>query len=102
MSVYPELAVFRRFGQLNAQSLLYMQAEIQEMEKELGKIQTRNCIGSQEQKWSLKDWSWLNTSEESGRELQLITDIRDRLKEYSEYEYPLRCTHRAILLLSRL
>ncbi|KAL1614250.1 hypothetical protein SLS54_009900 [Diplodia seriata] len=84
MSVYPELAVFRRFGKLNAQSLLYMQAEIQKMEKELNDIQAGNCVGSQEQKWSLKDWSWLGISDGSERELQLIGDIRERLKEYSE------------------
>ncbi|OJD39989.1 uncharacterized protein BKCO1_200057 [Diplodia corticola] len=83
MSVYPELGVFRRFGKLNAQSLLYMQAEIQKMEKELNEIQVMNCYGSQEQKWSLRNWSWLGAADDSSREVQLINGIRDRLKEYN-------------------
>jgi hypothetical protein len=37
MAFYPEVAIFRRFGALNAENLLYLQAELQDLEIALQK-----------------------------------------------------------------
>lgn len=38
MGSWPEVAIFRRFGALNAQNLLFMQAELVRLEDELQSI----------------------------------------------------------------
>ncbi len=92
MGAHPEVAIFRRFGALNAQNLLYLQAELVALEKDL-----RTCAAED---WASKDtdrvfycrdWyslssSWDNESSDSevtGRQWQIMLKIREKLKEYS-------------------
>jgi hypothetical protein len=44
MGAHPEVAVFRRFGALNAQNLLYLQAELTHLELELRSTAGANKI----------------------------------------------------------
>ena len=87
MELIPETAIFRRFGALNAQNLLYLQAELIYLEKQL-----RNCelVDNQSRhgsksKYAL-DWFWLSQSAIDGDEIQwnFVLKIREKLKEYSK------------------
>lgn len=87
MSRIPEIAIFRRFGSLNAQNLLYLQAELVSMEKRLQKFQgqdSRSGIGNR--KKYARNWYFLSQSRKDGNEKQwkLVRQIRQVLKEYSE------------------
>jgi hypothetical protein len=88
MGVIPETAIFRRFAALNAQNLLYFQAELVELEQKLKETQladSQNPHGMKS-KYAL-DWFWLSNSAEYGDETQLriLKEIRAKLKEYSRW-----------------
>lgn len=86
MEILPEVAIFRRFGALNAQNLLYMQAELVYLKKELRRCQLEDhCNPSEKRSKYALDWRWLKVSEgtEAGEQQALILRIRDLLKEYS-------------------
>jgi hypothetical protein len=82
----PEAAIFRRFGALNAQNLLYYQAELTYLEQKLQTQQQkdRNLGTDRERKYSI-DWFWLNRARQDGdaTQLDLVLEIRTLLKEYS-------------------
>ena len=86
MGNYSENAIFRRFGSLNSQNLLYLQAEITHLERDLRALES---VDNQAQQGSdlvyASDWYWLNDSrhDEYHPQLQLVLAIRARLKEYS-------------------
>lgn len=87
MSLWPEVAIFRRFGALNAQNLLFLQAEIAHLEQELKIIRER------EEKWedergllAQRSWFELSQATEDGEycpQWVVIQDIRSKLSEYS-------------------
>jgi hypothetical protein len=86
--VQPELAIYRRFGALNAQNLLYYQAELVDIEE---KLMTQQVKDSQDttgakQKYS-SNWFRLKVSATDGdtKQLDLVTRMREILKEYSQY-----------------
>jgi hypothetical protein len=83
MGKYPALAIFRRFGALNLQNLLYLQAELLYLEDELQQI-----IQEDNQKGGAvfsRDWYALREGSESGEntQYQLLLEIRKKLFEYS-------------------
>src|SRR5688500_7611181 len=85
--IQPEFSIYRRFGALNAQNLLYFQAELADLEEELREQQVedeRNQAG----KKSLysKSWFRLQDSEIDGdtEQLELVLRIRKTLQEYSQ------------------
>ncbi|KAL6159216.1 hypothetical protein ACJQWK_04126 [Exserohilum turcicum] len=87
MEILPEVAIFRRFGALNAQNLLYMQAELVYLKKELRRCQLEDhCNPSEKRSKYALDWRWLKVSEgtEAGEQQALILRIRDLLKEYND------------------
>jgi hypothetical protein len=89
MEIQPELAIYRRFGALNAQNLLYLQAELETLEKNLRKqqIQDDNDKQGNGPRYA-KDWYWLNESKNGAKDeqlqLQLVLQIRSTLKAYSK------------------
>jgi hypothetical protein len=86
--VLPEVAIFRRFGALNAQNLLYYQAEITYLERKLKAQQLQdNNQGNDQEKLYAIDWFWLEKSQEQGSapQLKLVLKIRKLLREYSEF-----------------
>lgn len=88
IEVLPETAIFRRFGALNAQNLLYYQAELTYLEQKLKKQQEKDRnLGSEPEKWFAVDWYWLERSRQQSvdtTQLDLVLKIRTRLKEYSK------------------
>jgi hypothetical protein len=89
--VLPEAAIFRRFGALNAQDLLYYQAELASLELKLRAQQKQD---SEDQKgygasYAI-NWHWLQHSKTDGdgRQLELVMQIRKLLKQYSEFIPP--------------
>jgi hypothetical protein len=91
MGAYPEVGVFRRFGALNAQNLLYLQAELTCLENEL-RNQEKSDLESGDQERSIygRDWQTLAESIDSNASQQwkLFLRIREKLNEYSECLIP--------------
>jgi hypothetical protein len=86
----PETAIFRRFGALNAENLLYFQAELVWLEMELKKQQAEDSLSGhpRKSKYALS-WYQLSTSEDDGdvRQLSLVLKIRETLRLYSRSYY---------------
>lgn len=86
IEILPELSMFRRFGALNAQNLLYMQAELAYLEKKLRERQQidANDPSGKRSAYAL-NWFWLKGSEntDAGEQQALVLRIRQVLKEYS-------------------
>lgn len=87
MELQPETSLFRRFGFLNAQNLLYYQAELTTLEKKLRDRQIADSLNANGNKCQYGvNWYWLDQSEDDGDTLQLdlVLKIRETLKEYSK------------------
>ncbi|KAF2268994.1 hypothetical protein CC78DRAFT_606858 [Lojkania enalia] len=89
MGAYPETAVFRRFGTLNAQNLLYYQAELTHLELRLKRIAKADAeSGHQDRTIYDRDWQTLSESEQvpggNPEQWRAVLDIRRTLKEYSK------------------
>jgi hypothetical protein len=88
MGTYPQLAIFRRFGALNLQNVLYLQAEIASLEQELQQIVAEDNLHPERTIFS-RDWYVLANSadtEEGGparTRYQMILRIRKLLNDYS-------------------
>jgi hypothetical protein len=87
MGLWPEVAIFRRFGALNAQNLLFLQAELAHLERELKVIRERE-EKQEDAKGLLAQRSWFELSQatEDGEycpQWTVIQDIRSKLSEYS-------------------
>ncbi|KAH8174645.1 hypothetical protein LIA77_06064 [Sarocladium implicatum] len=77
-----EYAIFRRFKMLNAQNLLFLQAEITHLEAQLSNLARRN---SADRPISNKDWWTLYHSNEMDdvEQWDKIIEIRDKLEQYN-------------------
>ncbi|KAL8878803.1 MAG: hypothetical protein Q9198_003465, partial [Flavoplaca austrocitrina] len=84
---HQELAIFRRFQTLNAKSLLYMQAELLNLENELKGIELDDESSKDIDRASLHA-SVFNLKESSGSDHQLqwniAMDIREKLERYNK------------------
>ncbi|KAA6411901.1 MAG: hypothetical protein FRX48_04051 [Lasallia pustulata] len=88
MSSWPEVAIFRRFGALNAQNLLFLQAELVRLEDQLQNIREDDAQSADlEKKLSHQSWRSLVLAHEQGdastSQWQKVLEIRDKLKEYN-------------------
>jgi hypothetical protein len=86
---HDDLGIFRRFAALNAQDLLYMQAELRVLELKLRQQETSNSrSGNERQTWYSRDWQTLSKAEkvEGTRDTQWQTflEIREKLAKYSK------------------
>lgn len=91
MGAHPEIATFRRFGALNALNLLYMQAELTDLENSLHKQAKSDAeSGHPDRSIYHRDWQTLSESltTEDGNPAQWRTmlKVKDKLSEYSKYE----------------
>jgi hypothetical protein len=80
-----ETALFRHFGTLSIQNLLYIQAELIELEYELSQlVETDKRSGHPNRQHYAKDWWHLSHSEQDGDTAQWekVLEIRAKLKEY--------------------
>ncbi|TVY80313.1 hypothetical protein LSUE1_G006859 [Lachnellula suecica] len=85
----PEISIFRRFGALNRQNLLYLQAELTVLERELQKLEAESttCAPGEPRSQYSRDWEWLNMPDEKAclnPQWQLCLRIRTVLREYNE------------------
>ena len=82
MGAHPEVAIYRRFGALNAQNLLYLQAELVDLENQL-----RDCERSSASSDKARDWKALKDSaalpDPEGKQWRTFSAIRKKLDEYS-------------------
>ena len=94
MGSIPELAIYRRFADLNNQNLLYYQAELVMLERKLRRQERASSISSADTSNSerksathleyAKDWYWLAEEDPNNRQWQTVLRLRDVLKEYSQ------------------
>jgi len=62
-----EIAIFRHFGTLSIQNLLYLQAELVELEYNLAQlVEQDKKSGHPNRQHYAKDWWYLNHSEQDG------------------------------------
>jgi hypothetical protein len=93
VGTYPECAIYRRFGSLNSQNLLYFQAELTHLERKLRRLEAADLASAEGNRANYsKDWYWLNNSvlEENSEQLETARAIRGMLKDYSQFWTP--CT----------
>ena len=88
MAKYPGLAIFRRFATLNAKSLLYLQAEIAELEDQL-ELREREDMNAE--KVDRRRFQWqarllMEAPEGENGQWKTVLEIREKLKEYSEFQ----------------
>jgi hypothetical protein len=80
----PGLAVFRRFATLNAKNLLYLQAELAELETELSRLeakdQTSDDINHRKFQWQAR---LLMESPPEAEQWKKVLQIRTKLEEYN-------------------
>ena len=87
MGKYPGLAIFRRFATLNAKNLLYLQAEIAELEDQLDLLERQDYDSTKESESKKFQWEarlLMTAPEGENQQWQKILEIRTKLKEYSE------------------
>ncbi|KPI43696.1 uncharacterized protein AB675_6190 [Cyphellophora attinorum] len=86
ISKHPELGIYRRFGALNAQNILYLQAEIHELEADLRNYAEEDAAqprDSERSKYS-RNWHKLSSSNDDRRQWNTVCLIREKLKEYND------------------
>jgi hypothetical protein len=90
-SRYPQLSIHRRFATLNARNLLYLQAELVDLEDRLHKRTLMDMVSSE---GSRKEYSryWFDLSVSQARDgsdeqWHLALFVNGKLKEYSTYNY---------------
>ena len=90
MGDFPEVAIFRRFSALSAQNLLYMQAELRNLEVDLRSFADKDDVSTHpDRKVYSVDWFALKDSCEDGAEegndekqWQTMREIRYKLEIY--------------------
>jgi hypothetical protein len=89
MGLFPETAIFTRFGDLTARNLLYLQAELLHMRAYLEDIERKAYSKDKEKakRWAKSWWDLCNEPREKGTDdgqWTLILSIREKLKEYGQ------------------
>ncbi|KAK5662246.1 hypothetical protein OQA88_8151 [Cercophora sp. LCS_1] len=88
-----DTSIYRKFGELGARNLLYLQAELFALERDLEKIDEEDVLRFAEGDLDAKDlastWEQLvvrfgRGDEEARRRMELILKIREKVKEYHE------------------
>ena len=93
----PEAAIFRRFASLNIQNLLYYQAELTTLEKELRDFELGGChqfpthspdkLPAPTGRYAT-DWEWLGLRQPENPQWQCMLKIRSLLEKYSSSLLP--------------
>ena len=78
----PGLAILRRFGSLNARNLLYLQAELSELEVQLHLLE-KNDQSSNDADRRHFQWHASRMKATNSEQWQKVLQIRDKLREYS-------------------
>lgn len=88
MGDMPEAAIFRRFSFLNAQVLLYKQAELMCLENKLRRLQADDNEVPGSRSLYAKNWWYLSDSDDQedgdSKQWKLVKKIERKLKDYSK------------------
>lgn len=86
MSCDRDLALYRRFGYLNARNLLYLQSELMDLETRLQDLDTAaNDTSKGIETWSVpRSWHYLQKT--GGEHLEVVLRIRKKLEAYSKFD----------------
>ena len=85
MSDSGALAIFRRYGSLIVLNLLYLQAELNELQEELKEIAEEDCKpeNSHRHTFSRQWWSLANAKGQDSLQWKKFEEARAKLYEYS-------------------
>ena len=83
MGPYPGMSMFKRFAQLNARNLLYMQAEIIDLEQQLEIIALEDETGTEASHHDFSVDALKLREDADGEQWEMILAIRGKLKDYS-------------------
>ncbi|KAL9109279.1 MAG: hypothetical protein Q9227_006034 [Pyrenula ochraceoflavens] len=88
MGAYPEVAIFRRFGSMNARNILYLQAELTSLEKQLSDAEKADLESDHpDRSIYSRDWRTLAESieapEDDSLQWRIFLKIREKLHEYN-------------------
>lgn len=84
MSSHDELAIFRRFRELNTLNLLYTQAELVHLEIDLADLQNIDKSHPERTLYHRDWWSLVHSEEDQSKEQwQKVVEIRQKLDAYS-------------------
>ncbi len=88
MGMFPEAAIFRRFATLNAKNILYLQAELLSLEKELNSAAEDDARSTSERRREYsRRWKLLSSgsddSDGNPQQWKTFMKIRTTLNEYS-------------------
>ena len=102
MGANPEVAIFRRFGAMNAENVLYLQAELVALEIELKRC-AHQIASSDDTHWKryLRCWVFPRVSDETNstdneaivKHKQTVFQMRTKLKEYSKIKSDMTRPH---------
>ncbi len=88
MSNHDELAIFRRFTELNVLNLLYSQAEIIHLEAELEGLRAVDKSYPERAAYHRDWWSLAHSEEDEHKEQwQKVLEIRENLEAYSAFSH---------------
>jgi hypothetical protein len=100
---YPQLGIYRRFATLNARNLLYLQAELVDLETNLDEYTKEDCWSEDPRKrLHNKNWYFLSRRNDGVLDSQWHTMlcVREKLKEYSK-KPPKVPKHNFLLMVNR-
>ncbi|KAH7317363.1 hypothetical protein BKA65DRAFT_600032 [Rhexocercosporidium sp. MPI-PUGE-AT-0058] len=84
--MYPQLATYGRFATLNTRNLLYLQAELVDLEERLDRYTLEDLRSTEDQqKGSSRDWYTLSKIVDgvSSSQWEVMLEIRQRLEQYN-------------------
>ena len=84
---YPETAIYNRFARLNAKNLLYMQAELIQIEYELDTVALEDSQDDDPGRRSFQSYVYnmKKARGQDGVQWKMVLEMRQRLKEYSMF-----------------
>lgn len=87
MGQHVDLALYRRFASLNSRNLLYMQAEIMLIERELWALEFLDKHSGDQERSSFSQNAMKmmrNSGGDANRYWEKVLELRSKLKDYSE------------------
>lgn len=83
MDADTDLAIYRRYGALNARNILYLQSELLVLEERLQQLDVDADGPGNSADVRAVPRSWYNLEKQHGEHLEVVMLIRDRLEKYS-------------------
>lgn len=89
MQEHPEDVIVRRFAALNLQNILYLQAEVINLQRDIEKLEADNNSSGEEDRPDFAfDWyslAHMHSTPGAGEQWEKWLQLRKALKEYSQF-----------------